>query len=532
MKAEGKSGYGERPARRRPIDAGRVAALSSVAVVVGCGAGAARLLFAHAPPRTLVDRTQPLVVVTAWGPFGARCFWTLAATLAAATLALILALFILTRPSAASRHGASPGQGDANKGRGRNGTPATRSMKQRCDGSARIGVEVALAAAAAIGAAWAWPFVFSSDVYAYAAYGAMAWRGIDPYAPVGPHVHGALIDAARWQWGGTYPVCAYGPAFVALSELVVTVTSLGGGPAVGPGSGTLWSAATATTNGISVHGPAATLWALRALMAIAFLASIVAVDRLLRERTERSRLIAVAAYGLNPVALWVVSEGHNDALLLALFGAGLVLARYRAAGGAMLVGLSAAFKGTGALYAVALACDAVLFAARPRLRRLVSGALAGLCVAAAVSLPPLAIALAAVRKAGRYEPTASLQTLIGIGPALGLAMSAAAYGAARLRGHRRDGYVWFAIALWLALPNVYPWYALWVLPAIAAGGSGIAATALWFATILSTVRYLPDAVGAPPTTVERWAAAVALLPLLAALVALAPPRLKKATLPS
>ncbi len=439
----------------------------------GCGAAAANGLLAAAPARTLIARAQPLIVVTAWGPFGVRCFWTLAATLAAAALSLILALILTAhdarRPNA-------------------------------------IGAEVALAAGAALAAAWAWPFVFSSDVYAYAAYGAMALRGLDPYALAAPSLHGALVDAARWQWGGTYPVCVYGPAFVGLSEVAV------------------WA-----TRGASL---AATLWMLRAIEALAFVGSIFAVDALLRERPARLRFIAVAAYGLNPVALWTVAEGHNDALLLGVAGAGLLAARHAGrrwtSVGAGLVGFAAALKATGTVYAAAVATEALAFSVGAARRRLITGAALGLALAAAVSAPPLAVAFGAITSGGRYAPAASLQTFVGIVPAYLLAAGAVGYGAWRLRAGDREGYSWCALSLWCAVPNVYPWYALWVLPAVASGG-GIVTASVWFATIFSALRYLPDAAGASSASTMRLAAGVAFLPLAGAVAALFSHHLKKAS---
>ncbi len=455
------------------LNVGRLGGLASVALAFGCGAIVARALLAHAPARTLIDRAQPLVVVTAWGPFGVQCFWVLAATLAVATLTLILAVFRL-------------------------------AGRIRADD--RVGYEVAIAAGAAIAATFAWPFVFSSDVYAYAAYGAMALHGLNPYALTPAHVHGAIIDAARFQWSGTYPVCVYGPLFVAPAAAVVAVTS--------------------------VASVSVTLWVFRVLAAAAFVGSILALDLALRRHAPTSRFVAVAAYGLNPVALWTVAEGHNDAFVLLLASAAVALGRRRSPpAGALLVGLSAAVKATGALYAGAVIVAALRSAAQERKRGIVGGAVGGLLLAAIVTLPPLLSALEAVGKNGRYAPAASLQSLVGIGPALAVALAAAAYGIARVVRRDRDGYAWCGIALWLALPDVYPWYALWVLPAVIVSGGGYAAAALWGATIFSAVRYLPDAAGTL-SGADRWIAAAAVLPLLGALRALIPPRLKKATLPS
>ncbi|MBC5800351.1 MAG: hypothetical protein GIX03_05130 [Candidatus Eremiobacteraeota bacterium] len=454
--------------------------MSLVAIAFACGAIVARVLLRYAPSRTLLDRAQPLVVVTAWGSFGAGCFWTLAATLALATLILLAAGFAIA-PQVADRD--------------------------------RLGPEIAAAAALAIAASYAWPFVFSSDVYAYAAYGAMLLHGHDPYAVVAPHVHGAIIDAARWQWSGRYPVCVYGPGFVGVA-----------------------AAAVAATSGATV---ATTLWALRILAAVAFLCSILAVDAGLQSTTPRRRFLALAAYGLNPVALWTVAEGHNDAFVLLLGSAAFALAWRRAAfAGALTVGLSATLKATGALYAIAALIDALRFAGGGRRVRIVTACALGLTCAAVVTVPSMSRAFETVGRTGRYVPTASLQSLIGIAPAMALAVAAAAWGSARLARRDREGYAWLGIALWLAVANVYPWYVLWVLPAIVAAAVPPCAQrrelpwapiALWAATISAVVRYLPDASGALPASANRWAAAAAVVPLLGALGSVLPPSTKKAT---
>lgn len=89
----------------------------------------------------------------------------------------------------------------------------------------------------------------------------------------------------------------------------------------------------------------------------------------------------------------------------------------------------------------------------------------------------------------------SLQGLAGPVAALVLAFGLALAGARRLRQGRRDGYAWLGIGAWLAIPTPYPWYVLWVLPAVSAAPASRAGAALWAVTILAVLRYLPDAAG-------------------------------------
>jgi len=439
-------------------------ALAPVAAAMALGALVARALPRATTGRAALQLAAPLPVVDAWGAAGARAFWVLAAAVLAATVALALAA--LARPAVRR--------------------PA-------------IGAIVA-GAALALAADLAWPFVFSSDVYAYAAYGALARAGIDPYLRIAPAVHGPAVDAARFQWGGgTFPPCVYGPAFVALARGLVT-----------------W---------LEPLGPAAPLFGFRLLGAGAFLASVPALAWLVRDLALGRRRLVVAAYALDPAALWGAAEGHNDAVLgcLALLGAAAGLrARSRsvACAGIVLVGLTPAFKATGLAFAVGLAVALVARRDRPGLAVL-AGAVA---VALAWAIPPVLPALAALRSDGRYAPAASLSSLVGLGPTLALAAATFALaGRAALRCDRR-GYAWLGLGAWLALPNPYPWYALWALPAAAVAAGGPASVALWGATIFAVVRYLPDAAGGLDPTLLRLAALAASAPLVIAVGALLPRR--------
>jgi hypothetical protein len=415
---------------------------------------------ANAPSRIAEDLAQPLPVATAWGPFGARIFliWfggVLASALALAALCL----------RAARR--------DGDLAEGRTGLAA-----------------VVACAALAIAAALAWPCVLSSDVYAYAAYGDDMLRGIDSYARVAPRVHDAFLDAARWQWTKTsFPANVYGPVFTALAALAVAVT---GGHAVAP-----------------------TLWTLRALACVAFLCAIVLFDALLASH-ERRR-IRLAIFALNPVAVWSVAEGHNDAfVLLAALAGALALRRGRAVAAGVLFGATPLIK------AIGLAAGPPLWAlldAKDRGRFGVPFVVTALAVAAWL-LPMQLAALHGLARDGRYAPQFSLQGLIGPIPALSLAGVLAIAGVRDLLARQTRGGVRLALALWLALPNAYPWYALWILPVAAAGAQTWETAALLGVTISVGLRYLPDAYGDLSTVPGALVALGELLPAALALSAL------------
>jgi alpha-1,6-mannosyltransferase len=443
-------------------------AVTAFALAFPLGAGAARALLVRAPARLGTDLAQPLPVVTAWGVYGVSCFATLAAAVALATCALVA--IVATAPS------------------------SLVDRPERTRAFALAGAAIALAGAALF------PFTFSSDPYAYAAYGEMAARGLDPYTLAPALVHGPAIDAARYQWSGSYPVCVYGPAFVAFSAGIGDLTR--------------------------AFGVAATIAAFRSTAAAAFLGSVALLDAALAGLATRRRFALVCAYALDPVALWSVAEGHNDAFVLLAATAALALARrgtWFVAGA--LLGLSAIVKAPGAFLAVGFGLGAAVL--RRRMRG-AAGAAIGLAVAAAVAIPPSLPAISGAATHGTYAPSVSLQSLVGLGPALALAAATTLYALVRIARGDRRGFAWLGLGAVAALPNLYPWYALWLVPwALVAGRTG-ASAALYGVTICALVRYLPDAAGNMTTETVRFITIGALAPLVAAPAALAVLRHQKA----
>ncbi len=152
---------------------------------------------------------------------------------------------------------------------------------------------------------------FSSDVYAYAAYGEIARLGANPYVRRPPTRSTHSYARPTSQWGTTVPICLYGPAFVALAEAIVRL--------------------------FAPFGMLAQLQALRAIASLALLACI-PLAYAAYEGNRAMRLRAAATIGLNPVAIWCAAEGHNDAIALAwvLFGFVLVRSRRPALGAAVV----------------------------------------------------------------------------------------------------------------------------------------------------------------------------------------------------
>ncbi len=439
----------------------RFAGLALTTSPLAASAYGATVLARHPPSRVSGDFAQPLVVATAWGHYGMAAFAWLAAGVAASAILLAFAVArVARRPLATDRYAILTG------------------------------------AAFGLSAAAAWPFVFSSDVYAYAAYGALAERGFDPFALAPATLHDAFIDAARQQWHGAFPVDVYGPGMLAISR-----------------------AAVRAAGGQDVKGA---LLMLRLSADCAFLGSVVLLDVALGDASARRRSVALAAYALNPVVLWGAAEGHNDSFVALGFAASLALARVgKRRTGALVAGLLPLFKATGAAFALGFAIE-VLRQRQAHARATVVAALAGLAIAALFGAPPLLRALGVMRAHASYEPALSAQALLGPGPALSLTAAATIWATHRLVHGDARGYAWLGIAALLGLPNVYPWYTLWIMPCVLASTNGPAAIGLAIATIFTLVRYLPDAAGTLTGRAEHLAAAFAIAPLAIALAEFRP----------
>lgn len=350
---------------------------------------------------------------------------------------------------------------------------------------------IAVFAIAGLLVAWCSPILFSSDVYAYAAYGELAHIGLNPYAPIPPGVGDPLVRAAQAQWVTAFPICVYGPLFVALAQSVV--------PA------------------FAAFGPVAQLDAFRAVASIALLLCIplsVAAYR----GDHAAQLRAAATIALNPVAIWCAVEGHNDALALAAALAGFAALRVSRLGiGAAIVAVSALIKAPGAAAVVALAVV-------DRRSRMV--ALASLAIIVALSWPLIAGALSHVAAGGRYAPQASVQAIVaplGEVPAIVVAVIIAALlatrGIARLRAGRLEGWVWLGLACWALIPNPYPWYGIWLLALAGLAPTSRAALAAIALTFTSMLRYIPDAVATPSATGSVTLGVLAAIPFVWVIVA-------------
>lgn len=419
------------------------------------GAVACRLLLLQAPSSLAADLAQPLVVVTYWSTFGSLMFLALFAAIAIASVGYVAALV---------------------SARGRS-TRLTMTTKKTI-----------LYSALACGAALFFPVVFSSDVYAYAGYGLMALHGMNPYVHTTVTFRGPLMDAVVWQWGNPPPVCVYGPGFVLLAQAVAAI--------------------------FAGFGPAAPLWAFRigACAALVLCAPLAAAA--FAQSSPRIRAAASAGIALNPVAIWSAAEGHNDTYMIAIVLAGFALiARARPFAGAFVVALSVFVKAPGLLAAAA----APLMVSAGARSRVLIGSLLGLAAAVIIAWPTM-LQLSRNAGHGTYFPQFSLQYVLyaAFGPSAAVALTVLLAAALAIRGcallmkKNRTGVALLAFALWIAVPNPYPWYSLWILPAALLAWETPGAWAVFALTLASVVRYLPDATTDPSTA---QSVAIALFPL-------------------
>jgi hypothetical protein len=315
-------------------------------------------------------------------------------------------------------------------------------------------------AALALAVALAFPVRLSADVWAYAAYGALVTDGIDPYArayrsaDVAP-LHDPLLDRALQAWDGSIPRDVYGPLFTLPCAAVVAATR--------------------------PFGPGASVFALRLLASLALLACIALAGR------TRPRLASLLAY--HPVVLWSAAEGHNDSWWLAL-----VLLAGRARGPRMRLALLIAAAGVKAVAVVALAWE-VVQNRRGRIRGTIAFA------ALAVAYAPLVWSVVAHGlDQGAGPPRVSLLhagalaayagSPVPLVVALALVPVAIVAFARALRGG--DVLAGAVLIAWTALPAPEPWYAVWLVPAIARSPATPAGRGLLAASVTGLAGYLQD----------------------------------------
>jgi hypothetical protein len=340
-------------------------------------------------------------------------------------------------------------------------------------------------AVAALVASWCLPVLFSSDVYAYAAYGEMARIGLNPYAHAPTNLDDPVVRAAQVQWVTAFPTCVYGPAFVEFARSLVSL--------------------------LAPLGMLAQLDGFRLASSIALLLCVpLAGAAFGGDCTARRR--ATVALGLNPVVIWSAAEGHNDAQALVLVLAGFALVhRGFAALGAAVAALSALLKAPGIAAAIALGSVD---------RRARLGAIAGACAVLALGVPVVTVASKQLVAHGTYAPQASLQAIVApLGPIVSFAAAALVSvlllrkGVTILRWRNAEGWIWLALAAWVLIPNPYPWYSTWLVAAAAMAPRSRAGAVAILLSFTSLLRYVPDAIGTPAPLLGCALGVAAAMPL-------------------
>ena len=402
------------------------------------GAIGARLTLRFAPHETATGLAQPFPIVTGWNAYGA----------------LALALLIVAIAVGAIGYVAT--------------------LRAQARGEELSLASVVLIGACALVAAFVWPFAFSSDVYAYYAYGDMVAHGINPYEPLTGRPDDATMRDALWQWNGALPVCVYGPLFVSIAR--------------GLGS----------------------LLALRLLACAALLACAPLAYDAFAARPRRERLWAATAIALNPLALWSAAEGHNDAIVAFVALAAFAVARrYGAFLGGLIAALAIGIKAVGALAVIGM-MQVYLTGRKAWVAAL--GATVGLLVVTNL-YSRFVRDLPGGGAHGPYLPLVSLQA---IWPPLGIAaaVAALAFGVRAIALRDPAGWPLAALGLWLAIPNPQPWYGLWFLPIAALAPRSIAAWVLVGLSLTTVLRYVPDAVAIPAYPLDLVLSSLAFAPLL------------------
>jgi alpha-1,6-mannosyltransferase len=295
------------------------------------------------------------------------------------------------------------------------------------------------------------PPLLSQDVFSYIAY---ARLGVEHH--LNPYVHAPLAipgDPVFGYAGSKDAVSAYGPLF------------------------------TLATYPLAGLGVPAAFWALKALAALASLGVVALVWRAAR-LLGREPLVPALAVGLNPLVLChVVGGAHNEALVVLVTMAGVVLWLGGGARGPALATLAAGVKASAGLAVPFLA-----LARRPAARSLAAAAavvallaVVGIAVFGTHALDAFSLIDSNQGRSSRFSlPYKTAQLLGALLPGGRLdyrdavrVLYAAAFAAAlawlllrtwRGRLDAVDAIGWATLAVLVASAWLVPWYILWLLP--------------------------------------------------------------------
>jgi hypothetical protein len=199
---------------------------------------------------------------------------------------------------------------------------------------------------------------------------------------------------------------------------------------------------------------------------------------------------------------------------LAIVLAGFAVARSGSYGiGAAIVAFSCLVKSPGIAAAFA-------FGITDRRARI--GALIGVALAIAFSMPLIAGITSSLAPHSHYTAFASLAGVVNpiAGPFAATAFTIIVAAVltwsaiARLGGGKIDGWTRLGLAAWALIPNPYPWYGVWLVALAALAPRTRAGAAAILLSFTSLLRYVPDAVASPNAAEAVALSIVAALPLL------------------
>jgi hypothetical protein len=342
-----------------------------------------------------------------------------------------------------------------------------------------------------------WPIAFGGDLYASVAYGRLygIYR-LNPYTlaqsvAVG---HDYILQQCLGSYGNPPPGDSYGP---------------------------LWTLIAGATARIEEAAPLIVqIWSHRALAFLSTIASVLGLWRLWRAVPLAERKLRVATFAFHPVILLeAIGDGHNDAIMLAF----AVWSFAAAAETPLLAGLL-----IGAACAVKLAAFVALpfFAASVWKRHGPVVALPALAASASVgviafvpfwsgakTLTPIFSAESFPRSSPtwllevalfRYVPGnapvfhgLTLPSFLTIGALAALA-AVVGYSLVQFARSGKCANAWRSItALLWSIPNIYPWYLIWLSPALSSRGAW--ATFSWWFALLVFAHYAVDVPRLPDT---------------------------------
>ena len=307
-----------------------------------------------------------------------------------------------------------------------------------------------------------------TDLFNYLGYARLgALHGMNPYTHViAWELHDPVYRFSTWH----HLHSPYGPLFTALTYLLP----------LGSLSLSYWLLKIVTV-----------------LASLGFLALVFKCAQLLG-RNPRFVLVFVA---LNPIYLvWAIGGFHNDFFMLVpeMGAIALLLVRRDRAAGAVLM-LAVAIKFTAILLLPFLLV--AVWSDRPRMRRILEGAIAGAIPLVALSVAVFGFSLPNLQDQSTLLTNFSVPNVIGLvfgvggTPALLRIIDVAVIAAVLLLLWRRGDWLsragWATLALLMSLAWLMPWYVIWVAPLAALGSSVRMRRATLAFTVFIVVTFLP-----------------------------------------